>query len=72
MIKRVDNAVFETIEDALNGKFKQGLVELGLKEGGVGYVYNSKNKNLILPDVIKKVEAFKKQIIEGKIKVPKK
>ncbi|MCM8788333.1 MAG: BMP family ABC transporter substrate-binding protein [Candidatus Omnitrophica bacterium] len=46
MIKRVDNAVFETIKDVANGRFKGGVRELGLKEGGVGYVYDENNKYL--------------------------
>ncbi len=72
MIKRVDNAVYKTIEDELKGEFHGGIVlELGLKENGVGYVYDDNNKKLIPEEVIKKVEEMKKKIISGEIKVPK-
>jgi basic membrane protein A len=36
MMKRVDTGVYMTIESALKGTFKGGLLELGLKEDGVG------------------------------------
>lgn len=71
MIKRVDNAVFETIRDAINGNFKGGVKELGLKENGVGYVYDENNKTLIPDEVIQKVEEMKAKLIAGEIKVPK-
>jgi basic membrane protein A len=70
MVKNVDVSVYETVEDYLKGNFKGGLKEFGLKEGGVGYVYDEHNKDLIPQTVIKKVEELKKMIIEGKIKVP--
>ncbi len=70
MVKRVDTAVFETIKQAHDGAWKGGVRELGLAEGGVGYVYDDHNKKLIPDAVREKVEAFKKDIVEGKIKVP--
>lgn len=70
MIKRVDVAIFETIKSELEGKFTGGVKELGLKENGVGYVYDDNNRHLIPEDVIKKVEEFKSRIIAGEIKVP--
>lgn len=70
MVKNVDVAVYETVEDYLKGSFKGGLKEFGLKEGGVGYVYDEHNKDLIPQTVINKVEELKKMIIEGRIKVP--
>ena len=72
MIKRVDNAVFETIKSELDGTFKGGVRELGLKQNGVGYVYDEHNKDLIPDEVIEKVEEFKAKIIAGEIVVPKK
>ncbi|RLD17892.1 MAG: BMP family ABC transporter substrate-binding protein [Caldiserica bacterium] len=71
MIKRVDESVFRTIKMALEGKFKGGVYEFGLKENGVGYVYDENNKNLIPEEVIRKVEKIKEKIIKGEIKVPK-
>ncbi|MEW6040023.1 MAG: BMP family ABC transporter substrate-binding protein [Elusimicrobiota bacterium] len=71
MVKGVDESVYQTIKDCLDKKFRGGVRELGLKEKGVGYVYDANNKNLIPEKVIKKVEDLKKEIIAGKIKVPK-
>ncbi len=36
MMKRVDVGVYTAVQDAVKGTFKGGVVELGLKEGGVG------------------------------------
>ncbi|NJE10208.1 BMP family protein [Thermococcus sp. MAR1] len=36
MMKRVDVGVYTAVKDAVEGNFKGGIVELGLKEGGVG------------------------------------
>ncbi len=70
MIKRIDVAVFNTISDALSGDFKGGIMNLGLKENGLGYVYDDNNKAVIPIAVIEQIEELKKDIIAGKIKIP--
>ncbi|MEP7028751.1 MAG: BMP family protein [Candidatus Eisenbacteria bacterium] len=71
MVKRVDIAVFNTIKDAKNGTFPGGQTHIfGLKEGGVDYVYDDKNKALIPDDVHAKVEALRAEIVSGAIVVP--
>ena len=69
MMKRVDVAVYETIKDLVNGRYKGGVRGFGLKEGGVGYAVNDYNREMI-KDIIPRLEALKKDIIAGKIKVP--
>ncbi len=69
MLKRVDVAVYDTIKAFVNGKYKPGVQVFGLKEGGVGYAVNKFNKALIA-SVQPRLEALKKDIITGKIKVP--
>lgn len=69
MVKNTDQAVYNIIQETAAGKFKGGVHASGLKEGGVGYVYNEKNKDLIGEETHKKVEELKQQIIDGKIKV---
>ena len=64
MVKRVDVAVDHALRD-----FKPGKQVLGLKEGGVDYALDQYNEKLIAPDVKKKVDAAKADIIAGKIKV---
>jgi basic membrane protein A len=69
MTKNTDAAVYEIIKEAVEGSFKGGVVSLGLKEGGVGYVYNEKNRHLIGEEIHKKVEELKSKIIRGEIRV---
>ncbi len=69
MVKVVDEIIYNTILDMKNGPFKGGIKSLGLKENGVGYVYDNNNKNLISPEVKEKIEGIKKKIIDGEIKV---
>lgn len=70
MVKGVDVAVYEATRWAKEGTFKGGIYQLGLKEGGVGYVYDDNNRSLIPPEVITRVEQLKQEIIAGRIKVP--
>jgi len=70
MLKRVDQAVFRAISDYKSGKFKGGVLTLGLAEKAIGYVYDDKNKQWITPEIHQKIESLRKQIIAGKIQVP--
>ncbi len=72
MIKGVDVAVYDTIKAAAEGKFKGGVSIFGLKENGVGYVYDDNNKGMIPKEIIDKVEELRKKIIAGEIQVPAK
>lgn len=70
MLKRVDIAVYNTIQDTQNNKFTSGVVRYGFKDKGVDYALDKHNEKLLTPDLIKKLDALKIQIQEGKIKVP--
>ena len=71
MVKQVDVGVFEAIKAEAEGKFEGGrIIELGLKEGGVGYIHDEHNKKLIPDEIHKKVESFREEIVAGKIAVP--
>lgn len=70
MIKKVDTAVFSTIEATAQGTFKPGVVEWGLAEGGVDYSVDKDNRALLTPAVEKKANDVKKKIEGGKIRVP--
>jgi basic membrane protein A len=70
MIKRVDVAVFDTIKSWKDGKFAAGAHEFGLKDDGVGYVRDEKNKAVVTDEIEAKVQALKKEIIAGTRKVP--
>jgi len=70
MVKGVDVAVHEAVRWTKDGAFKGGIYELGLREQGVGYVYDDNNKPLI-PDAVRaRVELLRQEIIAGRIRVP--
>ncbi|WP_259780073.1 BMP family lipoprotein [Aestuariispira ectoiniformans] len=69
MVKRVDVAAYNVFKTASEGKFKPGINNLGLAEGGVGWALDENNKDLITADMKAKVDQAEKDIIAGKIKV---
>jgi basic membrane protein A len=69
MVKRVDNAVYQIIKDKVAGKFQGGIHVYGLDNDGVGYAMDQYNEKLVSPEVIQQVEAAKRKIINGEIKV---
>jgi basic membrane protein A and related proteins len=71
MIKRVDNAVSQTIGKYEDGSLKGGIETFGLKEGGVDYAQNKYNKAL-LGDIPTTLDQLKQKIISGEIQVPDK
>jgi basic membrane protein A len=70
MIKRVDNAVYDIVEDVVHGRFKAGFHVYGLDKDGVGYAVDEHNKALLTPEMIDAAEEAKSKIIAGHIKVP--
>jgi len=69
MIKIVDEVIYQTISDFKNGTFKSGVRALGLKEKGVGFVYDDNNKSLIIPAYKDKLDDIIKKINSGELKV---
>jgi basic membrane protein A len=69
MVKRVDNAVYDSFMEMKNGSWKAGVVAKGLKEGGVDWALDEHNRKLITPEIEKKVLGVRKDIIDGKVKV---
>lgn len=67
--KRVDNAVYDSFKTAHDGDFKPGIRVLGLAEGGMDWVLDDNNKNLITPDMIAAADAAVAAISSGEIKV---
>lgn len=70
MIKRVDEAVFQTIKDVKEGKFTAGPVVYDLKANGVGVSDMKFTKDLVGADNIKKLEEIKAKIVSGEIVPP--
>ena len=69
MLKRVDNAAYDTFMDAMNGDFTPGVQVLGIAEGGIDYVANDENADLLTPDIRAAVEAAKANILSGELTV---
>jgi len=69
MVKRVDNAVYNIVQEVFNHRFSPGLHVFGLDKDGVGYAMDENNQSLISPEAIQQVEEAKKKIIAGEIKV---
>jgi basic membrane protein A len=69
MVKRVDNAVYNIVDDVVNQRFSPGLHVFGLDKDGVGYAMDANNKDLVSPEAIQEAEEAKKKIIAGEIKV---
>ncbi|MBP6003525.1 MAG: BMP family ABC transporter substrate-binding protein [Pyrinomonadaceae bacterium] len=69
MVKRVDNAVYNVVQEVLEGRFQGGFHAFGLDKDGVAYAMDENNKGIIPDDVLLKVEEAKKKIIAGEIKV---
>lgn len=70
MVKEVDVAVLEVIGDVVEGRFRGGVRELGLAEGGVGFVYDDNNRDRIDPAVVERVRRLADEIARGRIEVP--
>lgn len=70
MLKRVDQAVFQTCKNLKEGKFTAGTHRFGLKNQGSDYALDEHNKTLITGAIKKRVDDLKKEIIAGKIVVP--
>lgn len=64
MLKRVDIAVYQAIT-----AFKPGVTVLGVKEGGVDYAVDQYNAKLLTPELRKRADAAKADIVAGKLKV---
>lgn len=67
MVKNLDQVVFDTLEKVENNSFTGGIAVYGVASNGVGLP--SVNPNL-REENIKTIEAYKKKIISGEIKVP--
>ena len=68
MLKRVDTAVHDAIEQAGDGSLEAGAQVFGMAEGGVDY--SQSNTELMTDDIITLLDDLKQQIVDGEIVVP--
>jgi len=69
MMKRVDNAMYLIVKDYIDGKFKTGNVELGLKEGGISLSEFKYTQEVLTKEQFKKLDEIQDDIINGKITI---
>jgi basic membrane protein A len=65
-LKGVNTAVFDFIQNDINGKFKAGSQRFSLKDNGVGYA----TSNPKIKPFEAKINEYKQKIISGQITVP--
>jgi len=70
MLKRVDEAVFATIEEAKLGRFAGGVQRFGLSNKGIDYSIDQYNGKILTEVVRQRADELKAEIIAGKITVP--
>ena len=66
-MKSVDNAVYDSVKQLVEGTLKGGEVVYDLAKGGVDIAPTT---NLLSKDVLKKVEEIKAKIVSGEVVVP--
>lgn len=69
LVKRVDNIVYNAFLTAKNGTWKPGVQVLGLKENAIDWALDKHNRALISTKLENEINAAKRAIIDGKLKV---
>jgi basic membrane protein A len=70
MVKKIDQAIFTSIQEAVKGEFNPGTQYLGLANQGVDYTLDQYNEKVLTLEMRKKTDGLKKDIIDGKLSVP--
>ncbi len=70
MVKRVDNAVYDTIAAAEDGSFQGGVQEFGLEDGGVSLAPFGRFDGDVPQEVKDAVDTARQDIISGDVQVP--
>ncbi|AJQ92910.1 BMP family lipoprotein [Gynuella sunshinyii] len=70
MLKEVGFAAYQSMEEAIHGKWKSGTKLLGLKEGGVSWSLDMFNRNKsVKSEWIEQIDEIKEELIDGDVKV---
>jgi basic membrane protein A len=71
VLKRVDNAVLQTVEEFANDQFPGGEVQsFGLAEDGVGLAEFGEFADLVPTEVTAAVDSARQDIVDGNVEVP--
>ncbi|KAA2215101.1 BMP family lipoprotein [Teichococcus oryzae] len=69
MVKQLDIATQTSLEEARTGQWKPGTQVLGLAEDGVGLAFDENNAAIVTPEMRRRVDQAKADIIAGRITV---
>jgi len=69
VLKNVDVAVFETIQDAASGRFTGGTVTYTLRDGGVGLAPFHDLDGAVPADLKAELEAVRLNLVSGELSV---
>lgn len=69
MRKKVEEAVFRTARDIVEGKMTGGVNDVGLAEGMLGWALDEHNRSLVTPEMERRVEDLAARIVKGTIRV---
>lgn len=69
MMKRVDNVLFQSVGDFINGNLQNGVKVYGLKEGGVSTTNFEYTKEVIGEENLVKLKKIEEKIINGEITI---
>ena len=70
MIKRGDVAVFDTVAEVVDHRFRPGLRTFGLAEKGVDFVREGPHAAGIAPATLRRVAELSQDVIAGRIAIP--
>ncbi len=70
MVKRCDNAVFDSIKEFKEGKYLAGPKICGIKENGLTLTEMKHTKHLVPSESLKKLSEAREKVIKGEIKIP--
>lgn len=69
MVKKVGDAAYSSFMDAKNGEWKPSIKVMDLKAGGVDWALDEHNRDLVTPEMEKRMGELKALISSGYIKV---
>ena len=70
MLKRVNEAVYDGVEDTVNGEFGGGTEVLDLEDGGIGVAYGDQIGDAVPDEIRSALDESQSAIIDGEIDVP--
>lgn len=69
MLKRVDTAVYQVIEDLKEARFKGGVRTFGMKDNGIGWALDAHNSSLFSKAEVQRIEKLRSDIVADKIQI---